>query len=313
MTVNATALRNRLISRARLRNILVFVKTAELGTTRLGAESAGMTQPSASQSLAELEALLQTPLFFRHSRGMSLTPAGQALLPLARRLLDVVDEGAHRVAALQGSASGVVRIAAIAAAVQGLLMEALPRFSRDHSEIVLHLEEMEGKRQIALIADGEIDICLCRHPGTLPEGWGFEPLLSDRFTIVCHPRHPLSSGVLVPLEQLAAETWLTVPVSMAARHALDRLFESAPSFPTLHSVVTTIPSLITEMLRSERLLALMPRRLVQREIASGQLAELPLPMELPLLDIGMLLPQSELNPALQRLAAFLHEYAAEAR
>ncbi|WP_288251498.1 LysR family transcriptional regulator [uncultured Hydrogenophaga sp.] len=313
MTVNATALRNRLISRARLRNILVFVKTAELGTTRLGAESAGMTQPSASQSLAELEALLQTPLFFRHSRGMSLTPAGQALLPLARRLLDVVDEGAHRVAALQGSASGVVRIAAIAAAVQGFLMEALPRFSRDHSEIVLHLEEMEGKRQIALIADGEIDICLCRHPGTLPEGWGFEPLLSDRFTIVCHPRHPLSSGVLVPLEQLAAETWLTVPVSMAARHALDRLFESAPSFPMLHSVVTTIPSLITEMLRSERLLALMPRRLVQREVASGQLAELPLPMDLPLLDIGMLLPQSELDRPLQKLAAFLHGFAAGAR
>ena len=55
-----------------------------------------MAQPSASQSLAELESLLQTPLFLRHSRGMSLTAAGRALLPLARRLLDEWQHLPHR-------------------------------------------------------------------------------------------------------------------------------------------------------------------------------------------------------------------------
>jgi len=310
MTANATALRNRLISRARLRNILVFVKTAELGSVRLAAEAAGMAQPSASQSLAELESLLQTPLFLRHSRGMSLTAAGRALIPLARRLLDAVDEGAHRVAALQGSSSGMVRIAAITAAVHGLLMEALPRFSRDHPDVVLHLEEMEGKRQLALIGDAEIDICLCRHPGTLPEGWVFQPLVADRFVIVCDPSHPLGTGRTIPLAQLASETWLTVPVSMAARRALDRLFEDAPDFPKMYSVVTTVPALITKLLRTERLLALMPMHLVQQAIADGQLAEVPLPIDLPLLDIGMLQPAAGQNVALQRLSTFLCRFAA---
>jgi DNA-binding transcriptional LysR family regulator len=310
MTANATALRNRLISRARLRNILVFVKTAELGSVRLAAEAAGMAQPSASQSLAELEALLQSPLFLRHSRGMSLTATGHALLPLARRLLDVVDEGAHRVAAMQGSSSGMVRIAAIAAAVHGFLMEALPRFSRDHPDVVLHLEEMEGKRQLTLIADAEVDICLCRHPGTLPEGWEFQPLAADRFVIVCDPSHPFGTGRLIPLDQLASETWLTVPVSMAARRALDRLFEDAPDFPKMYSVVTTEPAFITRLLRTERLLALMPMRLVQQEITTGQLSEVPLPIDLPLLDIGMLLPEAGLPPALQKLSASLRRFAA---
>jgi DNA-binding transcriptional LysR family regulator len=310
MAANATALRNRLITRARLRNILVFVKTAELGSVRLAAEAAGMAQPSASQSLAELEALLQSPLFLRHSRGMSLTAVGRAWLPLARRLLDVVDDSAHRVAALQGSSSGGVRIAAIAAAVHGFLMEALPSFSRDNPDVVLHLEEMEGKRQLALIADAEIDICLCRHPGTLPEGWRFQPLVADRFTVVCHPSHPLGTGRPIPLDQLASETWLTVPISMAARGALDRLFENAPHFPMLHSVVTAVPAFITELVRTERMLALMPRRLVQREIAAGQLAEVPLPVDLPLLDIGMLIPDAEPDLALRKLSTFLCRFAA---
>lgn len=310
MTTNATALRNRLVARARLRNVLVFVKTAELGSVRLAAEAAGMAQPSASQSLAELEALLECPLFLRHSRGMSLTAAGRALLPSARRMLDVVDEGAHRVAALQGSSSGMVRIAAIAAAVHGFLLEALPRFSRDNPHLVLHVEEMEGKRQLALIGEAEIDICLCRHPGTLPDGWSFTPLVADRFTIVCHAGHPLGTGRPVTLDELASERWLAVPVSMVARRALDRLFEGAPRFPALHGVVTTVPAMITELLRTERLLALMPKQLVQRQIAAGELAEVPLPIELPLLDIGMLLPESEPDPALGKLSAFLSRFAA---
>jgi DNA-binding transcriptional LysR family regulator len=313
MAANATALRNRLISRARLRNIQVFVKTGELGSVRLAAEAVGMAQPSASQSLAELESLLECALFLRHSRGMTLTAAGRALLPLARRLLTVVDESADRVAAVQGSASGMVRVAAIAAAVHGFLLEALPRFGQDNPDVVVHLEEMEGKRQLALIADADLDLCLCRHPGTLPEGWRFQALVPDVFTIVCDPRHPFGRGRPIPLDQLALETWLTVPVSLAARRALDRLFGGVAKFPAMHTVVTTVPALISELLKTERLLALMPRRLVLREIEAGHLAEVPLPIDLPLNDIGMLLPTRELDPALQKLSAFLCKFAASGK
>ena len=160
MTANATALRNRLIARARFRNIFVFVKTAELGSMRLAAEAAGMAQPSASQSLAELEALLESPLFLRHSRGMALTAAGRALLPLARRLLDAMDEGAHQVAALQGASSGMVRIAAIAAAVHGLLVEALgarfatPQAAPTGADVVFHTSASSAGLNTAIAACG---------------------------------------------------------------------------------------------------------------------------------------------------------------
>lgn len=304
MTANATVLRNRLLLRARLRNIFVFVKIAELGSVRLAAEAAGMAQPSASQSLGELEALLQGPLFLRHSRGMTLTAVGRALLPMARRMLDMVDESADRVAALQGSSTGMVRIGSIAAAVHGVLLEALPSFCQENPDVVVRVEEMESKRQLALIADGELDLCLCRHPGTLPDGWSFQSLTADRFAIVCDRHHPLNTSAPVSLEQLCEETWLTVPVSMAARRSLDELFKGISGAPAIHGVVSTVPALIIELLTTERLLALMPEPLVRRAIESGQLAELPLPLALPLLDIGLLLPDSA-GPATRKLAAFL--------
>jgi DNA-binding transcriptional LysR family regulator len=57
----------------------------------------------------------------------------------------------------------------------------------------------------------------------------------------------------------------------------------------------------------------MPRRLVLREIEAGHLAEVPLPIDLPLNDIGMLLPTRELDPALQKLSAFLCKFAASGK
>lgn len=75
-------------------------------------------------------------------------------------------------------------------------------------------------------------------------------------------------------------------------------------------MVTTVPELITELLRTEKLLALMPERLVQREIAAAQLAQVPLPIDLPLLDVGMLLPDAAPDISLRKLSAFLSRFAA---
>ena len=66
--VSATVLRNRLLSRARLRQLHLFVKVAELQTVKRAAEAVGITQPSATLALADLEQLLSCPLFLRHSR-----------------------------------------------------------------------------------------------------------------------------------------------------------------------------------------------------------------------------------------------------
>ena len=63
-----------------------------------------------------------------------------------------------------------------------------------------------------------------------------------------------------------------------------------------------------ELLKTEKLLALLPYRLVQQAIQVRQLAEIPLPIDLPLPGIGMLLPQALAGPALEELASFLREF-----
>lgn len=308
MSSNATVLRNRLIGRARLRHLQLFVRVAELGSVMRAAEASQLTQPAVTHTLADLEALLDCTLFLRHSRGMRLTTAGQALLPLARQVLAAIEHGAEQVAAINNDASGVVRVAAITAALSGLLVRALPEFSRTHEDILVLLEEVDAQQQAALVAGNVIDLSLCRAPDVIPEGWKFVPLMEDRFTVVCGPSHPLRRRRNVGMAQLREAQWLVVPASSISRDAFDRLFADGPQ-PKIRRIVTRAPAMLWAMLVREPLLCLLPASYSRQLVDAGLLAEVTVNQP-PILDpIGMMLQPSRLGEAAQTLAEFLAEFS----
>src|SRR5690606_13505956 len=69
-----------------------------------------MTQPTVSQQLAALEAQVGAPLIDRQTRRQRLTPAGEALLPFAERLLALADEALQTARAAAGVASSTLRL-----------------------------------------------------------------------------------------------------------------------------------------------------------------------------------------------------------
>ncbi len=313
MTLSATVLRNRLLSRARLRHVEVFVRTADLGSVKRASDAIGMAQPTATQALSDLEALLGSALFLRHSRGMSATALGVALLPMARRMLALVDEAATQTVAITSRASSVVRVAANAAGISSLLGEALPAFTSAHPDILVQLQEADAANQPALLTAGEIDCFICRAPEVLPQGWEFIALQQDRFAVVAAPGHPLASKKRVSLAQLEAATWLTTPAPVAARQAFDELFADSAQPPKICNVLTTSPTMVWALLAKKELLALLPCSVVRHLLDGGHLVELHWHAPAAFRDIGMLLPVRERSSALDRLAAFLTARSAPSR
>lgn len=309
MQINATVLRNRLLSRAKLRHLQVFVKTAELGSVKGAAKAVGLSQPSATQVLADLELLMECKLFLRHSRGMTLTSIGDGLLPLARRFVGLVDESATQVAALAGHASSVVRIAAISAGVAGLLAEAIPAFIRAYPDILVQLQELDAPRQAALVANDDVDCAISRTPAVVPEGWEFIPLLRDRFAVIAGPHHPLAHKRVLTFEDLLGATWLTMPVSVPARGVLDTLFANSPKQPTLFNAITASPGMIWALLSQEPLLALIPLSVAKQLLDARLLVELPLGREIPFDEIGLLLPRESRGAAVNTFCAFIKRFA----
>ncbi|SFQ28220.1 DNA-binding transcriptional regulator, LysR family [Variovorax sp. OK605] len=313
MTLSATVLRNRLLSRARLRHLEVFVRTADLGSVKRAAEAIGMAQPTATQALSDLETLLGSALFLRHSKGMSATALGVALLPMARRMLALVDEAATQTVAITSHASSVVRVAANAAGISSLLGDALPAFASAHPDILVQLQEADAANQPSLLTAGEIDCFVCRAPEVLPEGWEFTALQQDRFAVVAAPGHPLARKKRVSLAELEAATWLTTPAPVVARQAFDELFAASAQPPKTCNVLTTSPTMIWALLARKELLALLPRSVVRHLLDGGHLVELHWHSPSTFRDIGMLLPLRERSAALDRFARFLSARSTPAR
>lgn len=305
MATSVTTLRNRLLSRARIRHLHVFVKIAELQTVKRAAEAVGVTQPSATQGLADLERLLESPLFLRHAQGMALTPAGTALLPLARRMIDLVDQTATFASGLLDGASSVVRVAAISAAMGGELGGVVPAFARRHPSIVLELIEADAVRQATLVANAEVDCAVCRRPAVLPSGWSFHPLWPDRFAIIAGSFHPLATKQRVSRADLLDSTWLVPPTSIAARAVFDRYFHDDLERIKLYNIVAASPLLIWRLLSQEPLLALVPHSVAATLLSTKQLCELSWPEKLPFGEIGVLAPANKRNDALEKLLSFL--------
>lgn len=307
MSASATVLRNRLLSRARLRHLQVLVHVAELGSVRKAAEAIGLTQPAATHLVVELERLLECPLFQRHARGMRPTATGQALLPVARGVLGAMAHGAEQISAMNSRASAVVRVAAIGGAITGLLVRAIPRFAQRHPDILVQLQEADPVALGALVARDEVDLALCRAPHVLPQGWRFTSLMSDRFVVVARPKHPLAHRKRLSMDDLAAQTWMALPTTMAARDAFDTLFAGREQ-PALRQISARSPAMLWALLASEPLLAIVPASVAQQFVDAGLLCTLRFDPQLPFGDLGMMQPEAGLGNAAAELAGFLRAF-----
>lgn len=300
-----STLSNRLIARGKFRHIQVLLKLAELGSVQRTGEAIGMTQSAVTQALAYIERLVGTQLFHRHARGISPTPACTALLPVVRNLMQGIQDGAETLHAQQLRGLNNVRLMASAAAVNGILLRALPVFHAHHPAIQVQLKEAEGDDQLLAVARKEIDLVVCRRPNSLPEGWAFRPLFDDRLTVVSGAGHPLAGRSRVRWADLANERWVLAPAGTIARQQLDELAQAQGLRLHTYPLVTRSLPLLHSLLSQDKLVALLPLSFIQPQIDAGELKSLKLTANLPLEPLGVLLPQWDASPSALALAEFL--------
>jgi len=89
----------------------VFADVAREGSFSGAARRRGIMPSSVARQIDALEAQLDTALFLRSTRTLTLTEAGQALLVRARRVLDELDDARQEIASMKGAVGGVLRIA----------------------------------------------------------------------------------------------------------------------------------------------------------------------------------------------------------
>jgi DNA-binding transcriptional LysR family regulator len=77
------------------------------------------------------------------------------------------------------------------------------------------------------VADGGLDLALLSLPGEAPSGLAVRQLAHEPLVLICALEHPLAKRDVVPLDALAAETFVDFPVGWGTRAIVDRAFAAA--------------------------------------------------------------------------------------
>lgn len=137
-----------------------FVAVADTRHFTRAAEQVHVSQPSLSQQIGALEKELGAPLFSRARGNITLTDAGQALLPLARRILADADTARHEVLELAQLRRGRVRLGATPSLCTGMLPDVLRTFHDRHPGVQLLIEEGGSHDLVRELARGALDLAL---------------------------------------------------------------------------------------------------------------------------------------------------------
>jgi DNA-binding transcriptional LysR family regulator len=166
-----------------LQQLAYFVAVADVRSFTRAADVVGVAQPTLSRQLRALEDDLGAPLVNR-GKVVTLTPAGEAVLPLARRMLADMDLARTSVAELVGLRTGRVRVGATPSMCIGLLADVLRLFHERHPEIHLELAENGSQSLVRDLARGALDVALVIVPPSgVDPALHTLPLLRERLSV----------------------------------------------------------------------------------------------------------------------------------
>jgi DNA-binding transcriptional LysR family regulator len=139
-----------------LSDLVTFSTVARLGGVTRAADELNTVQSNVTQRVKALEAEIGTPLFERHSRGMTLTGAGRRLLPYAQRLAALSRE-AVLAAREDGEPKGPLSIGSMETTAAVRLPSLLAEFHRRFPAVQLSLRTAPTADLVAAVLDGSLD------------------------------------------------------------------------------------------------------------------------------------------------------------
>lgn len=214
-----------------------FVEVARIGHFTRAAVHLHLAQPSLSRQISTLEADLGATLFHRARGNITLTDAGEALLPLAGRMLADAETVRHEMQELAGLSKGRVRLGATPTLCLSIVAEVLTAFHAKYPGIELHLTESGSRGLLDELAGGTIDLALV----TTSEDQAGDnssqlrlPLLVEELVVVAASNSPLlENDRPLALAELASLPQITFHESYDLRAATMQAFAEAGLRPNI--------------------------------------------------------------------------------
>ena len=164
----------------------LFLHVVEAGSITGGAARAHLSLASCSERIHGMEDTLGVPLLLRGRRGVTPTPAGEALMRHARLVFQQLQRMRAELGEHAQGLKGQVRVACNTAALSEYLPHALTGFLGLHAQVDVELEERPSHEVAKAVREGAADIGILSDAVDLTQLESF-PFRTDRLVAVATP------------------------------------------------------------------------------------------------------------------------------
>ena len=278
-----------------------FREVALCGSMRGAGERLAIAPSAISRQIANLEAELQTVLFDRRSRRLTLTAAGELLLAYSQRSsadFEALRESLQQITGLQ---AGEVRVGSVEGMVTYFLSRYLASFDKRFPAVKVTVSVVGSRAVLELVRAGEVDLGLAFGlPARNP--FRVHARLEQPLCAIVAAGHPLATRRSISFKALAQQRVALPDRTFQIRSLIDRIAASTKT-PLERVVETNSLEMAKGVVRNSELLTFLPRYAALREIASGELCAVPLQeRDLAGTSISLItLPSRQLSSAARKL------------
>ncbi len=284
----------------------IFYEVAKAGNISKAAKELYISQPAISKAISKLEDSLNVTLFTRSSRGVHMTPEGEILFRHAETAFQALNSGEEELKRIREFNIGHLRIGVSNTLCKYILLPYLKKFIEQYPHIKITIEGQATARTISMLEQHTLDIGLVAEPAGL-SGLSFIPVMEIQDVFVS-TRHYLNNLYLregKDSDLFQCGNIMLLDQNNMTRHHVDEYMEEHRIIPKQILEVTTMDLLI-EFAKISLGVACVIRELVQKELESGRLIQIPLPAPIKKRTIGFAFWGGSQSRALKTFLEFLY-------
>lgn len=255
-----------------IRHLQVFIAVADCGKMSLAAKQLYISQPTVSQTIAELEAHYGVRLFERLSRRLYITQAGRLLLSYARHIVSLFEE--MEAGLPQAAEHPRLKIGATITVGACVLTPVITRLEQEDPRFCAQVYIANTRRIEEKLLRSELD-CALVEGETKSAELCREPVIHDTLILVSGAAHPFAGCPCVPPRALEGQPFLLREEGSGTRARFEAYLEQHDVQIDMKWECQSVQAIKSAVIEGQGL-TVISHRLVERELADGRLFAVPL-------------------------------------
>lgn len=257
-----------------LRALRTFVAVAETESFTRAGGKLQVSQSAVSQQIKLLEESLGAPLFTRRARRVTLTQAGNVLLPYARQILAKVDEAVAVVSDYENAGRGRVVIGAGGAICHHVLPTLLKEFTQRFAKVEMQVISGFSNETLQRTAEGTVDLGIVvlpvAHTGVVTSELG-----RDELVAIAPPGHPWSTMERVRARDFVDQRLVVYERNSHTFRIIERFLLEEGAFPRFAMEINDLEA-VKRMVEAGLGVAIMAGWTIEEEVARRSLVARPM-------------------------------------